>query len=58
MTALDTERKLIVSRDAKGGEFIEKEFFDSCADEGILRQHTEPGEAHQNGVAKRMNRTI
>jgi hypothetical protein len=47
-----------VLRDDKGGEFIGKEFSDFCADNGILRQHTEPGEPHQNGVAERANEDI
>jgi hypothetical protein len=50
--------KLLVERDDKGGEFIGKEFFDFCANEGILRQHSEPNEPHQNGVAERANRDI
>jgi hypothetical protein len=50
--------KIQVERDDKGGEFIGKEFFDFCADEGILRQHTEPDEPHQNGVAERANEDI
>ena len=47
-----------MSRDDKGGEFISREFNEFCADHGILRQHTEPNEPHQNGVAERMNRAI
>ena len=31
-------RKIEVSRDDKGGEFISKEFDDFCASEGIMRQ--------------------
>src|SRR5271156_4607481 len=50
--------KLLVERDDKGGEFIGKEFFDFCADEGILRQHSEPNEPHQNGVSERASRDI
>src|SRR3981189_334265 len=51
-------KKVQVTRDDKGGEFISKEFENFCADEGILRQHTEPNEPHQNGVAERVNRDI
>jgi len=50
--------KILVERDDKGGEFIGQEFYDFCADEGILRQHTEPNEPHQNGVAERVNEDI
>jgi GAG-pre-integrase domain/Integrase core domain len=50
--------KIQVQRDDKGGEFISKEFEKFCADEGIMRQHTEPHEPHQNGVAERANRDI
>ena len=39
----------------KGGEFIGKEYNEFCASEGIRRQHTEPHEPHQNGVAERAN---
>jgi hypothetical protein len=47
-----------MSRDDKGGEYISKEFNEFCADYGIMRQHTEPNEPHQNGVAERSNRDI
>jgi transposase InsO family protein len=50
--------KIKVERDDKGGEFIGKEFFDFCADEGIMRQHSERDEPHQNGVAERANEDI
>src|SRR6266487_6080103 len=51
-------RKIQVTRDDRGGEFIGKEFKEFCANEGILRQHTEPDEPHQNGVAERANEDI
>ena len=47
-----------MSRDDKGGEFISKEFNQFCADNGIQRQHTEPNEPHQNGVAEKANQDI
>ena len=47
-----------MSRDDKSGEFISREFDDFCASEGIMRQHTEPDEPHQNGVAEWANRDI
>jgi transposase InsO family protein len=51
-------KRILVSRDDKGGEFISREFDDFCADEGILRQYTEPNEPHQNGVAEHVNKDI
>lgn len=50
--------KIQAFRDDKGGEYIGAKFIKLCADEGIERQHTEPDEPHQNGVAERANRTI
>jgi hypothetical protein len=50
--------KIQVERDDKGGEFISKEFDDFCAEHGIARQHSEPNEPHQNGVAERANEDI
>ena len=47
-----------MSRDDKGGEYISKEFNEFCADYGIMCQHTEPNEPHQNGVAEQSNRDI
>ena len=51
-------RRIQMSRDDKGGEFISTEFNQFCADEGIKRQHSEPNEPHQNGVAERSNEDI
>ena len=51
-------KQIQMSRDDKGGEFISKEFNQFCADNGILRQHTEPNEPHQNGVAEKANQDI
>jgi hypothetical protein len=51
-------KHILLSRDDKGGEFISREFDDSCADEGILHQHTEPNEPYQNGVAEHVNKDI
>jgi hypothetical protein len=50
--------RIIMTRDDKGGEYMGREFEKFCADEGISRQHTEPNEPHQNGVAERANRDI
>jgi hypothetical protein len=50
--------KIKGERDDKGGEFISKEFNDFCAENGIVRQHSEPNEPHQNGVAEKANQDI
>ena len=40
------------------GEFYGNEFEDFCKKCGIARQKTTPYTPQQNGVAKRMNRTL
>ncbi|PIL27217.1 hypothetical protein GSI_10361 [Ganoderma sinense ZZ0214-1] len=42
--------------DDKGGEYMGQEYIDFCAEHSIHRQHTEPDELHQNGVAEGANR--
>ena len=49
--------RIKATRDDKGGEYMGHEYADFCAEHGIQRQHTEPDEPHQNGVAERANRT-
>ena len=44
--------------DKGGGEYMGQPFIEFCTREGIHRQHTEPDEPHQNGVAERANRSI
>jgi transposase InsO family protein len=51
-------KHILVSRDDKGGEFISREFDDFSADEGIMCQHREPDEPHQNGIAEHVNKEI
>ena len=51
-------KQIQMLRDDKGGEFISQEFNQFCADNGILHQHTEPNEPHQNGVAEKANQNI
>ncbi|RYA77910.1 hypothetical protein DD594_28040, partial [Enterobacter cloacae complex sp. 4DZ1-17B1] len=41
-----------------GGEYVSTEFKDFCNRRGIRRQFTAPYTPAQNGIAKRMNRTI
>lgn len=50
--------KIKVLREDKGGEYMSKALAKICEREGIGRQHTEPDEPHQNGIAERANRTI
>lgn len=50
--------RIKATRDDKGGEYIGHEYDAFCRQHGIQRQHTEPDETHQNGVAERANRTI
>ncbi|PIL36549.1 hypothetical protein GSI_00238 [Ganoderma sinense ZZ0214-1] len=48
--------RIKATRDDKGGEYMGQEYIDFCAEHGI-RQHTEPEEPDQNGVAEQANRT-
>jgi len=41
-----------------GGEYVDKDFTNFCAKEGIKREWTTPYNPDQNGVAQRKNRTI
>ena len=41
-----------------GGEYVDKDFNDFCAKEGIRREWTTPYNPEQNGVAERKNMTI
>eukprot|EP00253_Pinus_taeda_P034023 PITA_34023 len=53
-----TEKKIKVLRTDNGGEFCSKEFEEFCKECGIARQKTTPYTPQQNGVAKRMNKTL
>jgi transposase InsO family protein len=53
-----TGKKIKVLRSDNGGEYIDKDFTDFCAKEGIKREWTTPYNPQQNGVAERKNRTI
>ncbi|RVW64114.1 Retrovirus-related Pol polyprotein from transposon TNT 1-94 [Vitis vinifera] len=46
------------SRSDNGGEYIDGGFSEYCAAQGIRMEKTIPGTPQQNGVAKRMNRTL
>ena len=45
-------------RSDNGGEYIDGEFSEYCAAQGIRMKKTIPGTPQQNGVAERMNRTL
>jgi transposase InsO family protein len=51
-------KKIIILRTNKGREFLSKESFAFHEQSGIQRQLTTSYTPHQNGVAKRKNRTI
>ena len=50
--------KLKCLRSNNGGEYIDGRFKEYCATNGIRMEKTILGTPQQNGVAKRMNRTI
>ena len=58
MVENQTGRKIKVLRLDNGGEYIDREFVDFCASEGIWREFTIPYTPQQNGVAERKNRAI
>jgi hypothetical protein len=45
-------------RSNNGGEYCNKEFDDYCSYHGICREKTVSGTRQENGVSKRMNKTI
>lgn len=51
-------KKLKCLRSNNGGEYKSREFQELCKEEGIVRHVTTPETPQQNGVAKRMNRTL
>ena len=53
-----TEKKIKVLRTDNGGEFCSKEFEEFCKKFGIAWQKNTPYTPQQNGVAKRMNKTL
>ena len=53
-----TGKKIKVLRSDNGGEYMDKDFTNFCAKEGIKREWTTPSNPQQNGVAKQKNRTI
>jgi transposase InsO family protein len=53
-----SERKIKILRDDKGGEYMSKAFLDFTTQCGIERQHTVRARPQQNGVAERANRVL
>ena len=53
-----TGLKIKCLRSDNGGEYDKSEFKTFCAVEGIRLTTTVPSKARQNGVAKKMNRTL
>ena len=53
-----TDKKIKVLRTNNGREFCKNEFEEFCKKCGISWQKTTPYTPQQNGVAKRMNRTL
>jgi len=53
-----TGKKIKVLCSDNGGEYIDKDFTDFCAKEGITREWTTPYNPEHNGVAERKNMTI
>ena len=53
-----SSKKLKCLRIDNGGEYVSHEFKNFCKMRGIKRELIAPGNPAQNGVAKRMNKTI
>jgi hypothetical protein len=53
-----SERKIKILRDDKGGEYMSNAFLDFTTQCGIERQHTVRARPQQNGVAERANRVL
>ena len=58
MVETETCLKVKCLRSDNGGEYIDGEFSEYCAARGIRMEMTIPRTPQQNGVAKRMNRTL
>lgn len=53
-----TGKKIKVFYSDNCGEYVDKDFIDFCAKEGIRKEWTTPYNSEHNGVAERKNRTI
>ena len=58
MVKTETNLKVKYLRSDNGGEYIDERFSEYCAAQGIRMKKTIPGTPQQNGVVKRMNRTL
>ena len=58
MVEKQTEKKVKKLHTDNGMEFCSEEFNSYCKSKGMVRHYTVPYTPQQNGVAKRMNRTI
>ena len=58
MVKIEIGLKVKCLRSDNGGEYIDGGFSEYCAAQGIRMEKTIPGTPQQNGVAKRMNRTL
>jgi transposase InsO family protein len=55
---MQSERKIKILRDDKGGEYMSNAFLTFTTQCGIERQHTVRARPQQNGVAERANRVL
>ena len=58
MVELETSSKVKCLKSDNGGEYVDSDFKQYCAENGIKMMRTIPGTPQQNGVAERMNRTL
>eukprot|EP00253_Pinus_taeda_P033589 PITA_33589 len=54
----ESDHKIKCLKSDRGGEFTSNEFFDFCEEHGIRREFSTAKTPQQNGVVKRMNRTV
>jgi transposase InsO family protein len=52
------ERKIKRVRSDRGREYFSNEFFEFCAEHGIIHERTPPYSPESNGIAERKNRTL
>ena len=58
MVETETGLKVKYLRSDNGGKYIDGEFSEYCATQGIRMEKIIPGTPQQNGVAERMKRTL
>jgi transposase InsO family protein len=52
------ERKIKRLLSDRRGEYFSNDFFDFCAEHGIIHERTPPYSPQSNGIAGRKNRTL